>query len=81
MVCRPNRPMIAISGTSNSEDVEDFMFYNAQRLGLKVHSLCFHAPRRKWTHTLLHIAVRAMPDRYFKNLLVKTVFVCLEKPH
>lgn len=64
----------------NSEDIEDFMFYNAQRLGLKVHSLCFHAPRRKWTHTLLHMAVRAMPDRYFKNLLVKTVFVCLEKP-
>jgi Methyltransferase domain len=65
----------------NSEDIEDFMFYNAQRLGLKVHSLCLHAPRRLWTHTLLQLAVRALPERYFKNLLVKTVFVCLEKPN
>ena len=64
----------------NSEDIEDFMFYNAQRLGLQVHSVCFHAPRRKWTHTLLHLLVRVLPERYFKNLLVKTVFVCLEKP-
>ncbi len=64
----------------NSDDVEDFMFYNAQRLGLKIHAVCFHAPRRKWTHTLLHLLVRLLPERYFKNLLVKTVFVCLEKP-
>ncbi len=64
----------------NSEDIEDFMFYNAQRLGLNVLSICFHAPRRKWTHTLLHVLTRALPERYFKNLLVKTVFVCLEKP-
>lgn len=64
----------------NSEDIEAFMSYNAQRLGLQVHSLWFHAPRRKWTHTLLQLAIRALPERYFKNLLVKTVFVCLEKP-
>lgn len=64
----------------NSEDVEDFMFYNARRLGMNVHSVCFHAPRRIWTHTLLHLAVRLLPERYFKNLLVKTVFICLEKP-
>jgi Methyltransferase domain len=64
----------------NSEDIEGFMFYNAQRLGLTVRALCFHAPRRKWTHTLLHGLVRVLPERYFKNLLVKTVFVCLEKP-
>ena len=75
----PEKPHDRHKWYFNTEDIEDFLYYNAARLGLEVLAVRYNVPRTRVWHGILHTVLGVLPDRYLKNLFTKTVFVCLEK--
>ena len=75
----PEKPHDRHKWFFNTEDIEDFVYYNAARLGLEVVAVRYNMPRTRAWHGVLHRALGLLPDRYLKNLFTKTMFVCLEK--
>lgn len=75
----PEKPHDRHKWFFNTEDIEDFVYYKAERLGLEVVAVRYNMPRTRAWHGLLHSALGLLPDRYLKNLFIKTMFVCLEK--
>ena len=68
------KPMDRHRWYMNTEDIEDFMFYNAQKNGFNLTDIVYHARLTMLRHRLLSL-LRHVAPRYFKNLVVNTVFV------
>ena len=62
----------------STEDIEDFMFYNAKKNGFVVSGLIYHTPTPLWRHWLLALS-RFISNRYYKNLVVTTLFIVLSR--
>lgn len=81
----PEKPMDRHRWFFNSEDIETFFFYQsaANTIPFSVRRIAYHAPITLWRHHIIYGFFRYfLPARYFKNLMVNTVFVVLEKlPH
>ena len=66
----------------STEDIENFMFYNAAVASppARVADIVYHIPKTIFRHRILYFLGRVLlPDRYFRNFFVHTVFVCIEK--
>lgn len=63
----------------NTEEIEDFLFYNAAKNGFSVDGIVYNFPRSRWWHYVAAAARPIIPERYFKNLLVATVCVKLRR--
>lgn len=78
----PEKPLDRHKWFFNTEDVENFIFYNTARnsLKLRVVAVAYHIPLTISRHRIIYPLARSiLPERYFKNFFVNTVFVCLEK--
>lgn len=78
----PEKPFDRHKWFMNSEDIAQFMFYKTAVSFPKpsIKRMVYYIPSTTWTHKWLYPLVKnILPERYFKNLFVHTVFVCLEK--
>lgn len=62
----------------NTEDIEDFMFYNAKKNKFSVIDIVYHAPLSLRRHSVFSL-LKYISDRYYKNFVVSTVFVHLRR--
>jgi hypothetical protein len=66
----------------NTEDIEDFVFYNSisSRGNYKIKGIQHHIPKTIWRIKILYPIFRLiLPEYHFKNLFVGTIFFVLEK--
>src|SRR3989344_16551 len=79
----PERPFDRHKWFMNSEYIVQFMVYKAAvsvSPRFLVKKIVYYIPRTTWIHAWLYPLARiVLQDRYFKNLFVHMVFVCLEK--
>lgn len=70
----PERPYDRHKWFMNTEDIEHFFYYNAERAGFKVEHMVYHAPVRVWWHYAFPLLKYVLPERYYKNFCITTVF-------
>ena len=76
----PEKPFDRHRWFFNTEDIENFLFYNAARGNFRVAAVRYHVPKTIFRHSIIYLLARLfLPERYFKSFLVHTVFVCLER--
>lgn len=78
----PEKPHDRHKWFFNTEDIENFIFYNASlaKLPFGVKTIAYHIPLTISRHRIIYPLARLLlPERYFKNFFVNTVFICLEK--
>ncbi len=73
------KPMDRHRWYMNTEDIEDFYFYNAKKNGFETVGLMYFAPKIASWHALYPLLRLLLPERHFKNLVVTTVFVHLRR--
>lgn len=78
----PEKPHDRHKWFFNTEDIEDFIFYNAapERGNYEVVDVKYNIPKTILRIKILYPILRfVLPEYYFKNLFVETVFVVLKK--
>jgi hypothetical protein len=78
----PERPMDRHKWFFNTEEIEDFFFYNAETAPhrYRVIEVKHHVPISRLAHRIIYPIIHAiLPEKYGKNFLVNTSFFVLEK--
>lgn len=78
----PERPMDRHKWFFNTEEIEDFFFYNAETAPsrYRVVEIRHHVPQARFAHRILYpLMTYLLPERYAKNFLTNTSFFVLEK--
>lgn len=78
----PEKPLDRHKWFFNTEDIENFIFYNTARIlpRGRVVAMAYHIPLTIWRHRIIYpLAKFILPERHFKNLFANTVFICIEK--
>lgn len=75
----PEKPMDRHKWFFNTEDIDNFIFYNAHKNGFKVSGIVYHMPKTVLWHKIVFPIMKFLPERYAKNLLVETELVLLER--
>ncbi len=73
------KPMDRHRWYMNTEEIEDFLFYNAAKNGFDVEGVLYHLPRIARWHYVLSALRPIIPERYFKNFFIANVFVLLRR--
>lgn len=73
------KPMDRHRWYMNTEEIEDFLFYNAAKFGFAVEGVIYHAPRSVAWHYVVSALRGLIPERYYKNLFIATVFVKMRR--
>ena len=78
----PEKPHDRHKWFFNTEDAEDFIYYNSapNKGNYDVELVQYHMPKTIMRHQWMFPLVKLLlPDRYFKNLYVETMFYVLKK--
>ena len=78
----PEKPFDRHKWFMNAEDITNFIFYRSavSTPRFSVKKIIYYIPKTTRVHAWLYPLVKIfLPERYFKNIFVHTVFVCLEK--
>ncbi len=73
------KPMDRHRWYMNTEEIEDFLFYNAAKNGYLVEGVVYHVPITAWWHRIAYILANVLPERYYKNFFVTNVVVKLRR--
>ena len=66
----------------NTEDIQDFFYYQSavSPRPFTVREIRYHLPAEaRWQPIVYPLALKLLPRRFFKNMMVNTVFLVLEK--
>ena len=75
----PEKPMDRHKWFFNTEDIDNFIFYNAHKSGFQVSGIVYHMPKTVLWHKIVFPIMKFLPERYAKNLLVETELVVLKR--
>lgn len=78
----PEKPFDRHRWFFNAEDAVNFIAYNASiaQHPFRVVEVSYHMPKTiRWHRILYPLLQRILPEYYFKNFFVETIFVCLER--
>ncbi len=73
------KPMDRHRWYMNTEEIEDFIFYNARKHGYVVEGVVYHVPKTAWWHGFAYAFAALLPERYYKNFFVTNVIVKLRR--
>jgi hypothetical protein len=63
----------------STEDIEQFLIYNAAKNGFAVEDIAYHMPKTRLWHKVVYGLFRMFPERYAKNFFVETCFILLKR--
>ena len=76
----PEKPFDRHRWFFETEDIENFLFYNAARVNFRAVAIRYHVPQTIFRHRIIYPLARwLLLERYFKSFLAHTVFVCFER--
>lgn len=77
----PEKPSDRHKWFFNPEQFENFMFYQVgTRDDLVIRAVRYYMPMTRMLHRILYpLMSMLLPERYFKNFFVHTMFICFEK--
>jgi hypothetical protein len=75
----PEKPHDRHKWFFTSEDVDNFISYNAYKAGWHVERVIYHAPQTRLWHRIFFPVLTALSPVYMKNLFVETVFYALSR--
>lgn len=75
----PEKPHDRHKWFFTSEDIDNFIAYNAKKNGWRVDRVVYHAPQTRFWHKVVFPIMTTIAPVYMKNLLVETVFYALSK--